>query len=318
MNKISFIIVSYNEEKLIDRAIESCIHNKYSNYEIIIGDDGSNDNSIDRIKYWENKYPNIIKYFIMDRNDIKIIPSIRVSRLLKKAFSLSTGEYYALLSADDYFCEKKYSEVEFLDNNKKYVSCYSNYLKSWPDGNDIKTNFKYSLNSKVLFAYRYIHISAFVFRRSVLDNILENFCDDTGMMYSIICSGKCKFLNHIGFSYTQRNGSIMHEADKNELCLLEMSLLQDILNCCGNKGFVYCRFYGWLKYAIKNYKFFSDSKYDKFFELFDESIILHDLRNYSDSKSKKRINKIYKKSNYYRFIYYFKKRINQLFCLIKK
>ena len=50
MKEISIIIVSYNEIEYIEEAIESCLSQKGINdYEIIIGDDGSTDGSINLI-----------------------------------------------------------------------------------------------------------------------------------------------------------------------------------------------------------------------------------------------------------------------------
>ena len=86
--KISIILVSYNEKQYLIDALESCIkQNIECNYEIIIGDDGSDDGSIDIIKEYKSRYPELIKYFIMDREHMEInsvIPSIRVSNIIKK------------------------------------------------------------------------------------------------------------------------------------------------------------------------------------------------------------------------------------------
>ena len=106
--KISIIIVSYNcGGLLLNQCIESCILNLNEldcsyDKEIIIGDDGSSDDSLLAIKELTQKYPNLIKNFVMERN-IKgdFIPSCRVSTLLKKAFSISKGDYIQVLSADD-------------------------------------------------------------------------------------------------------------------------------------------------------------------------------------------------------------------------
>ena len=56
--KISIILVSYNEKQYLIDALESCIkQNIECNYEIIIGDDGSDDGSIDIIKEYKSRYP---------------------------------------------------------------------------------------------------------------------------------------------------------------------------------------------------------------------------------------------------------------------
>ena len=55
MPKVSIIIPNYNNEKYIEQCIKSCIFQEYKNLEIIIIDDGSNDNSEKIIsKYYKN------------------------------------------------------------------------------------------------------------------------------------------------------------------------------------------------------------------------------------------------------------------------
>ncbi len=236
MKKLSVVIVSYNECDYLREAIESCLSQDFDHsYEIIIGDDGSDDGSIDIIKEYKEKYPDILMSFVMDRSDIDnntLIPSFRVSNLLKKAFSMCTGEYLCVLSGDDRFIDEKMwkRDVEFLDNNHRYVACYSSFKYFWSDGRE--EDFP-----KPIFDYRaflavgcYIHISCFVFRRKCLNYMLDRFCDDSGLRFSIARAGRIKYLPGTVFGYRQREKSIMHEADKIGLAMLEMLLYQDILN----------------------------------------------------------------------------------------
>ena len=48
-DKISILLPVFNDEKFIKRAVDSVLNNSYSNYELIIVNDGSSDNSIDVI-----------------------------------------------------------------------------------------------------------------------------------------------------------------------------------------------------------------------------------------------------------------------------
>lgn len=106
--KVSIVIVSYNEKSYLQQAIESCLNEDYEDeFEIIIGDDGSNDGSIDIIQQYATQYPDKIRYFVMDRTDVvDIIPSIRASNVIKTAFSKSDGEYLMVMSADDLIVDK--------------------------------------------------------------------------------------------------------------------------------------------------------------------------------------------------------------------
>lgn len=61
--------------------------------EIIIGDDGSSDDSISVIQELEERYPGIIRHYVMDRNDGVNIPSVRVSNN-KKGIIRCAGKVY--------------------------------------------------------------------------------------------------------------------------------------------------------------------------------------------------------------------------------
>ena len=80
MCKVSVIIVSYNEKDYLPEAINSCLMQAYDDYEIIIGDDGSSDGSIELIEKYAAEYPNKIRFFIQDRKigPEGVIPSVRV------------------------------------------------------------------------------------------------------------------------------------------------------------------------------------------------------------------------------------------------
>lgn len=267
--KLSIVMVSYNEKEFLAEAIESCISEGYE-YEIIIGDDGSNDGSLNLIKEYCERYPEIIKYFVMDRTDVKnvkdIIPSIRVSNVLKRAFAMCQGEYITVISGDDINTRpnRYLKQIEFLDNNKNFSSCYIDYKKFWNDGSEENLRLGASLNEVVFWAVQYVHISCFVFRRDCLNNILDRFCDDTGLIYSILVTGKSKHLSMDGFGYRQRDKSIMHEADRIELSLLEIALFQDCLNHGAMKRSSFSRFYKPLQYLRANRSSIITGKYDKY------------------------------------------------------
>lgn len=125
--KLSIIIISYNESQFLEKAVESCLNQDYDDYEIIIGDDGSDDGSLDIIKRYAET--NGVKYFVMERNARYYIPSIRVSNIIKRALTIATGQYICVLSGDDYFVDmKRFREhTEFLDAHSKYSAVFSKY-----------------------------------------------------------------------------------------------------------------------------------------------------------------------------------------------
>lgn len=309
--KLSIIIVSYNESDYLSNAIDSCINQKINiPVEIIIGDDGSTDGSIDIIKDYKRKYPEVIKYFVMDRADANnVIPSIRVSNIIKKAFSLATGNYFMVLSGDDVLIDeyKIDSQINFLEKNNKYMSCYTDFKKFWNNGNEVCIKMKTNISNSCFWSLRYVHISCFIFKEKVLKFLLDNFCDDTGLIFSILISGKTMHMDRTSFAYRQRDASIMHDSDKLELSIMELLLFNDVIN----KGIFLnssaSRFAKPLRYVLDNRDKFKLEKYKKYinFSYKYENNILEKLIHYDslNKKEQKNIKKYIRKAFILRFVF---------------
>lgn len=271
---LSIIIVSYNEKNYLSEAIESClVQEGIDDFEIIIGDDGSNDGSIEIINHYVKLFPEKIRSFIMEREEEhNIIASIRASNVIKKGLSLAKGKYISVLSGDDYFCDKyRFKEsLSILENDldKKFISVACNFKRAYSDGNEVTCTYKKNTlkNFNVFWSGEYLHISCFTFRREVFSNgfLLKNFCDDCGLMFSIGSAGEIVYIPDVMFSYRQRTGSIMHKSDLFELHLLELLLFQDILH---KELFILpslVRFRKSIRYLYRNRNLINKEKYVKY------------------------------------------------------
>jgi len=97
MVTVSIIMTSYNYADLITKSIDSVIRQIYKDWELIIVDDGSCDNSIEVINQYVQKYPNI-KLFTHDNNRNK-----GLKETVKLALGKCSGNYIAFLESDDYW-----------------------------------------------------------------------------------------------------------------------------------------------------------------------------------------------------------------------
>jgi len=148
-----------------------------------------------------------------------------------------------------------------------------------------------------MVAKNYTHISSFLFRREVFDHkfLLDRFCDDTGMLFSICMAGKIKHLDFVGFEYFQRNESIMHSSDKLELSILEIMLLQDFFNSGKFNVCSKAREFHNLKYVFKHRDELKKLTYKKYIEnccIYNNDILgmintYNDLPFYSKMKFRK-------------------------------
>ena len=96
MPESTIIMTSYNYDQYIDAAIDSVISQTHKDWELIIVDDGSQDNSLNIINEYVEKHPGKIKLFTHPGNANK---GIKASYEL--GFSKSTGEFAAFLESDD-------------------------------------------------------------------------------------------------------------------------------------------------------------------------------------------------------------------------
>ena len=106
MPVVSVIIPTYNHAMYIERTLESVFQQTYKNYEIIVIDDGSTDNTQEVIKSYENKITYICK-----ENE-----GTAKSRNL--GLKIAKGKYVAFLDSDDLWMPQKLElQVTLLDKN---------------------------------------------------------------------------------------------------------------------------------------------------------------------------------------------------------
>jgi glycosyltransferase involved in cell wall biosynthesis len=123
--KLSVIIANYNNEKYIGECLKSILNQTYKNIEIIIGDDCSTDNSYDVINNFEQKYPEILKCFRLDKN-------MGVARCRHEAILKSNGKYITTLDSDDFYFGNRKLEKEmrlikkYKENKNKEIIAFSN------------------------------------------------------------------------------------------------------------------------------------------------------------------------------------------------
>jgi len=99
---VSVLIANYNYEKYIGEAIESVLSQTYQNFEIVICDDGSMDNSLEVIRKYAER-DNRIKYVAKENGG--------QSSALNNAFNLSRGSIVSILDADDVYLPTKLEKV---------------------------------------------------------------------------------------------------------------------------------------------------------------------------------------------------------------
>lgn len=162
MKRISIVIPSYNRAPLIGKTIESVLAQSYTDWELIIVDDGSTDNSISVIE----------SYLTDDRISLNYRPKDRPAggnAARNYGFELSKGDYIKWLDSDDLmdsecllrqarFLEDKNADVvfcrskEFTDDAHKGISFGDFWHPSFPEENETNERL---LEKFILGKYRF-------------------------------------------------------------------------------------------------------------------------------------------------------------------
>lgn len=134
MDKVSIITPSYNSAKYISETIESVLSQTYNNWEMIIVDDMSSDNSNEIIGEYIKK-DSRIRLITLESNSG---PAIARNRAIKE----SKGRYIAFLDSDDVWHPMKLEkQLDFMKTNGLSIT-YSSYHTI--DGNGEKINTRHA------------------------------------------------------------------------------------------------------------------------------------------------------------------------------
>lgn len=111
---VSILIVTYNAQKYINKTIKSCLSQTYPNFEILILDNASTDNTVKEIQKFKDKR---IKLF---KNNQNIGPYHGLNYLL----DLSKGEYITIQDHDDLWLPQKLEkQVNYLNKHLSEIAC---------------------------------------------------------------------------------------------------------------------------------------------------------------------------------------------------
>jgi len=117
MPKVSVIIPTYNYGQYIDKSIDSVLSQTYTDFEIIVIDDGSTDNTRTIV---ETKYRDKVKYIYQENRGA---PAARNQGLRE-----AKGDFIVFLDADDWFAPENLEyKVNILENNVDVGWVYSDW-----------------------------------------------------------------------------------------------------------------------------------------------------------------------------------------------
>lgn len=234
--RVSFLVTYFNQKQYVKKSIESILSiNKDFEWEILVGDDGSTDGTLDEIQNYIDLYPDRIKLFIMHRcSDIVYHSVKRASANRLSLLSHAKGDFFCILDGDDFYSDKDFvvEAIEIFKRNlnvaivafgyqcykqEKFGKVYS--LSDKIDGEIIDTH--YFLRSK------YIHAGACVYKKAFgnerIDRIKSiGYFDDNDIVINSLCFGKLYAINKPVYAYRQTGMSVYTEMGYIEQAVLNV------------------------------------------------------------------------------------------------
>lgn len=326
MKKISIIVPVYNSEKTLDRCIESLIYQTYSNIEIILIDDCSNDDSLKICKKYENKYHNI-KVISNKKNQ-----GVSITR--NKGIDCATGDYVCFVDSDDWvnyqYCDKLLKSIE--ENDCDFSIC-GFIFKDYVSNNS--TNYSYGKGKKIIYKN-----NIFELYEKLLSNTLWNKI----FVKKIIDKNKLKFDENLSMGEDLKFVLSYINVIKDKICIIDDLLyyyckydsislmsnfgINDIENSFKNIDYMYYNLLNKNKEKFKQYcniknNIIKNSIYQIIFSNIiskqDKKRYLENYRNKYDVSEEIRQTKIiYKKNNILNFVIKTRKLLLRILGVIKR
>lgn len=250
MKKISIITPCYNSEFYLREAYKAVSAQSHSNWEWIIADDCSTDNS------W-----NILNEFKSSDSRVKIFKNSRNSGAAvtrNNCLNNATGDYVAFLDSDDLWSpDKLEKQIRFsLDNDIDYT--YHNYWTIDSEGKQLKEQLTPpSIEQVDLYKFNPFATSSIMIKRSVIEsnhirfrNHLRRRQDYFFWFDTIGVSNKAQGLNELLSSYRIFGGDSL-SANKKKMALIQWQLYRTEFNLNIIQSFYYFVFYA--IHGIKKY-----------------------------------------------------------------
>ena len=214
MPEFSIVVPIYNVEGYLKKCLDSILNQTFVDYEIILVNDGSTDQSLSIIKEYMSKYP-----------DIKLINQENkgLSEARNSGLKEARGNYVLFVDSDDFIDKDLLLNLnESIINNPDLVRFQLRVVSDKTI--DINEEAFDSLNGhdafKKIIKYRFVENAwAYLYsRKYLIDNGFlfkpNMYHEDYGLIpLAIIKASKVNSISYIGYNYVQRSNSIMSDSN---------------------------------------------------------------------------------------------------------
>lgn len=245
--KISIVIPCYNCEKTIAKTIESILNQTYQDFEIIICNDGSKDDSL-----------NIISNYLNDNRIVLINKSNSgVASAVSYSLRQATGDIVMFIDSDDWANKDLFQTVvdnikdndilgfslKKIDENNKLIGHRKLENKEYKSKEEVKklmSTYFFDNHSFTAFKHLFCYRWASAFKKEIIDQIINeyerlNFTLYEDYVFNSLAlekSKKVKTIDYVGINYLQLSNSHsrVNEKDYDDLYSLRKNLREFMHN----------------------------------------------------------------------------------------
>lgn len=228
--QFSLVIPIYNVESYLEECLDSIIMQECKNFECLLIDDGSTDNSAQICKAYVKKDSRLI-YYYKDNGGL--------SDARNYGLELAVGDYIVFIDSDDVVSGKLLSRLNMAINIFQADVVYFDHAKFYAEGRQVLPDFNFELNDSKLMNISCIELAQkpnFAWARVARRNLYDNNHFPVGFIYedaltsSILCA-KARTIVYIKeklYGYRKRANSITTSSAERQFKLFEtVKLLKD-------------------------------------------------------------------------------------------
>jgi len=247
MIKISIITVTFNRAYIIKESIEGVLKQRYKNYEYIIVDGRSRDNTVDILKEYEPKFEGRM-HWISE-------PDKGMYDAINKGLNIATGDVVGIINSDDYFHRDDSFDIiakAFEDENTDAI--YGDSRLLFDDGHE-KVNScagfrRWMYRIGMMPGHQSFYARKYLFEKFGYYKLGYKIAADFELMLRFV------YVNHVKTKYvpeayfTFRMGGISTQLSN------KMLLNKETVRALKENGLFVCAPMIWLKYFFKIKKYF--------------------------------------------------------------
>lgn len=239
--KVSFLVTYYNQAPFVAQSMESILAlEKPCAWEILVGDDGSTDSTVEEVRRYQARYPDHIQLFVMPRKPNEPShPILRVSENRRNLLEHASGDLLLVLDGDDRYCSTDFlvRAMEEFRKRQEVVAVAFGMRRECAKGGEELCAPRFKTKAEYLWPYVYLPAGAFVFR-NLFSSENREALRQKGMIYDdemitryLLGQGEVVFTGEASYVYRYNPASIIQsgrELENRLFFALEIVLIRAI------------------------------------------------------------------------------------------